>query len=473
MPNQLYLPDWTVKNTTIDEDGAYRIPASYDVEPEACLKCGVVGQLYRHGAKTIAYRDAPVHGRQTVIEVRRGRYRCRECGGTFMQPLPDMDDERRMTIRCREYIERQALLKPNTHVSEDVGVDEKIVRQIFAANADALLAAHDEVMRAPVRMGIDELKLAGQMRAIFVDLETSWPFELLPNHWKAPVTNFLYGLRDRERTEIVTMDMWKPYKEAVQAAMPQATIIVDKWHVQRMANDSMERARRVYQKAVSAEERKLLKKGKSIFLRRPFQLSPKELLDLDGWLKNTPELKGAYEIKEAFMDIWKARTAANAKERLDAWRASIPQHLRRLFRPVLISTRNWEPEIMNYFSHGPGGRRTNAATEARNRVVKMTNRLGAGYNFENIRTRALFGKRPGRVRKERLAAEQARRDLELRTCWSCKAVYEGKLLEAPHIRPRKRSKTPVNTGITLCPQCERFHTADWFGAEHHSTPKSE
>ena len=53
-----------------------------------------------------------------------------------MQPLPDMDDDRRMTVRCREYIEKQCLLKPNTHVAEDVGINEKVVRQIGQADAD-------------------------------------------------------------------------------------------------------------------------------------------------------------------------------------------------------------------------------------------------------------------------------------------------------------------------------------------------
>jgi transposase len=138
-----------------------RSPPTYDVAPEACLKCGVVGHFYKHGTKRITYVDAPVHGKQTFINVRRGRYRCRECGGTFMQPLPDMDDERRMTIRCRQYIEAQCLLKPNTHVAEDVGIDEKIVRQIGRAQAERLFEQHEVGIRAPRILGIDELGLGG------------------------------------------------------------------------------------------------------------------------------------------------------------------------------------------------------------------------------------------------------------------------------------------------------------------------
>lgn len=469
MANLLYLPHWTVTSVDVDEDGAYQIAATYDVVPEACTTCGSVG-LYKHGGKVIRFVDAPVHGRQTFINVKRPRYRCRDtaCLATFVQPLPDMDDDRRMTHRCREYIERQCLLKPNTHVAEDLGINEKVVRLIGKAQSTRLFAEHEEGMRAPRILGIDELFLADEMRAIFVDIETSWPIEILPNRWQGPVTNFLMNLRDRERVEVVTTDMWRPYKSAVQYALPNATLIVDKWHVMRMANDVLETARRRYQSLLTAKDRKTLKRRRYLFLKRPYQLSPMELLDLDGWLKNTPELRGAYEVKEQFMAIWQCRKMKAAYDALEAWRDSIPPDLKMLFRPVVTATKNWEPEILNYFDNG---RFTNAPTEARNRVIKMTNRLGAGYNFDNIRARALFGKRPARIKKEKAAAEKARRDA-MKQCASCKALFEP-VIEASHILLPKEKVFKHGEPIYLCQQCNRFNTARWFSDEHGSTLKSE
>lgn len=461
MANLLYLPNWTVTNVEVDGDGAYQIDATYDVVPRACLVCGVLDPPpYKHGASKVRFVDAPVHGRQTFINVRRPRYRCRDaaCLSTFVQPLPDMDDDRRMTHRCREYIERQCLLKPNTHVSEDVGVNEKVVRLIGSAQAERLFEQHERGMRAPRIMGIDELFLADEMRAIFVDIETSWPFEILPNRWQGPVTNFLMNLRDRDKVEVVTMDMWRPYKSAVHYAMPEAVVIVDKWHVMRMANDVMDVARRRYQGLLNAKDRKALKSRKAMFLKRPFQLSPKEQLDLDGWLKNTPELRGAYETKEAFMEIWQHRKIGKAKAALDLWRDTIPQHLRGLFRPIVTASTNWEPEILNYFDNG---RWTNAPTEARNRVIKMTNRLGAGYNFDNIRARALFGKRPARVKAEREAAAAAR--AKLVKCPECLGLFEAAIMQWID---REKSHR-------VCPLCNRFHTRTWFNHGSASTPKSE
>ena len=470
MSNLIYLPDWTVTEFEIDSEGAYRIPASYNVAPDHCEKCGAVGNLYKHGTKTTVYVDAPVHGRQTFIEVKRLRFRCRDCGGTFMQPLPDMDDSRRMTVRCRDCIAQQSLLKPNTHVAEDVGVNEKVIRQIGAEHHAVLIAQHNATIRAPRILGIDELKIGKEMRAIFTDIETSWPIELLPGRSSEAVVNFLGNLPGRKETEVVTIDMWKPYREAVAYTMPQAVIVVDKWHVQRLANDAMETARRRYQGLLKDKDRRELKRGKAIFLKAPYTLTDAELLNLDGWLKNVPELEGAYETKEAFKAIWKHRTSAAAKDALHAWRDSVPEHLVTLFQPAVTATKNWETEILNYFDHG---RFTNAPTEARNRVVKMTNRLSAGYSFDAIRARTLFGKRPGRVKAEKAAAEEARR-ASMVECASCKALFEPYLISIAHIVPLSHGGEPVSENqMRVCTTCHRLHTMQWFKAYGDYTHKSE
>jgi Arc/MetJ family transcription regulator len=43
---------------------------------------------------------------------------------------------------------------------------------------------------------------------------------------------------------LCAIDIRRPYREAVHAALPNATIVVDKYHVARMGNESLERVRR-------------------------------------------------------------------------------------------------------------------------------------------------------------------------------------------------------------------------------------
>src|SRR3546814_12967076 len=88
---------------------------------------------------------------------------------------------------------------------------------------------------------MDETKLAGSLRAIFIDLEDGWPIELLANHKDLTIKNFLMNLPGRDDVEVVTMDMCDRYRDIVKAVMPQAAVVVDRWHVVRTAGRSEER----------------------------------------------------------------------------------------------------------------------------------------------------------------------------------------------------------------------------------------
>lgn len=104
--NALWLKDWTV--LAMQKAGkAMSVEAEYDVLPESCPLCGVVGRLYKHGAKIVPYKEAPAFGQPVVVHVKVKRFRCRECSGTFMQPLPDMHPTRQITNRLAEHLIEQ------------------------------------------------------------------------------------------------------------------------------------------------------------------------------------------------------------------------------------------------------------------------------------------------------------------------------------------------------------------------------
>lgn len=68
-------------------------------------------------------------GRQLVINQDvHDQYRCQGCRKTFLEPVPHKDEKQQMTNRLIQYIERESLRRTFSGVAEDVGVDEKTVR---------------------------------------------------------------------------------------------------------------------------------------------------------------------------------------------------------------------------------------------------------------------------------------------------------------------------------------------------------
>lgn len=444
MSNFIYLPDWTVTRVErIDNrtNGrkSYVAAASYDKDSESCPKCGVVGELGKHGTKETAYVDAPVHGKPCIIRVERRRYRCRACEATSLQPLPDMDETRRMTRRCVEYIGEQALRRTFTQIAEDLGIDEKTVRLIAADRIAELDEAR--LIMAPKQLGIDEVTVQRSPRAIFTDLGKRQVIDLLETRTKAAVGRWLQRLPGRDRVEVVTIDMWRPYRDAVRAVLPKADVVVDHFHVVRMASQGLETIRKRAGGDLTTKNRRKLMRSRHLLLRRHHALKPMQRMDLDGWLKNVPALHDAYWAKERFYDLWSIPDKAAAKAEMDDWRRTLPEALQPAFRPLLTALGNWEPEILAYWDHPV----TNAFTEAANGVLKIINRTGRGYSFGVIRARILEMMGP-----------------ELFTCSECCGLYPVQL----------EVKTRHHDG-RLCANCHRIHTGAWFRRHADSTRKSE
>lgn len=74
------------------------------------------------------------------------------------------------------------------------------------------------------------------------------------------------------------------------AVIPQAQIVINKFHFVRMANDAMERARKSLRERLTLKARWGLMHDRFVLLKRERDLSDKERLLLSGWFKNCPEL---------------------------------------------------------------------------------------------------------------------------------------------------------------------------------------
>ena len=105
--------------------------------------------------------------------------------------------------------------------------------------------------------------------------------------------------------------------------------------------------------------------------------------------KQLRPLKTAYELKEEFFKIWDdSESHTEAKERLEAWRASTPEAQEVYWSDLVKASKNWESEILVYFRYGK--HITNATTESMNRSIRDLNRDGRGYPFESLRGKMLF-----------------------------------------------------------------------------------
>jgi transposase len=340
--------------------------------------------------------DLPIRLKRVGLQLNRRRYKCRKCDSTFWERLISLDEKRSMTRRLIVSIEEQSMSKTFVEVAENVGVDEKTVRNVFK---DLVAFKEREYQfETPKWLGIDEIYIVRKPRLVLTNVERKTIYDIKPNRNKETVIQRLTAIDDRHYIEYVTMDMWKPYRDAVNTVMPHAKVVVDKFHVVRMANQALDSVKKALKAEISTKERRTLIRERFILLKRKHDLNERELFLLETWLSNLPELKVAYELKEDFYFIWDTDNPDEGIKRYIEWRhRCMSSKSKDAYKDLVRAVDNWQVEIFNYFDK----RLTNAYTESINSIIRQVERMGRGYSFEALRAKILYNEKLHKNRKPR------------------------------------------------------------------------
>lgn len=378
----------------VEQDGCYHINARIREEIKVCNKC-YHSELSRNGTRVIVYRDTPIHGKQVGIYLTFQRYRCKSCTATLYQKSNSLNNNHLMTKRLVEYISEKACKITFTELANEVGVDEKTIRNVFANNIESQLEQLN--IETPKILGIDEVHLIGKPRCVITNIEQGTIVDMLKTRNKPVLMAYFTTLKDKENIRVVTMDMWRPYFDVISTIIPHAKIVIDKFHVIKMASEAMESVRKAIRKELTLKERIQLKNDRYLLLKRNYQLNSMEKLSMESWFVQHKLLGQAYELKENFYNIWNCTTKKEAEEAFRVWTKRIPIELVDYFVPIVTTVENWYKPIFNYFT----ARYTNATTEALNGLIKIMNRDGRGYSFDVLRAKMLLSNGMQKIHKTR------------------------------------------------------------------------
>tara|TARA_B100001123_G_C15304208_1_gene1022066 strand:- start:381 stop:1655 length:1275 start_codon:yes stop_codon:yes gene_type:complete len=355
------------------------------VETPNCPDCNI--PMHKHGTRKNKFSDTPMYAEPVRLEVLRPRFRCEACGKLAMPELQFLDDKRRATQRLVQVVRQQCLGTTFRALADQTGVAVNTVKNIAHDLIDELEST--VCYETPVIMGIDEVNLAGGYRCVITNLATNNVFEMLEHRTQDHLKPFFRELPDREKVEWVCTDMWRPFKRSFSQYLPNAKLVIDKFHVVKMASEALEEERKKYQAQLSRDQRIQVKKSiRWLTLKRPGSLSPSELTALQVVREEIPELAIAYDFKEAFFEIYDEPDKQNAQNAFEAWENSLPDQVLEPFKRLARTVHNHYEDIFAYWD-APFPI-TNAYTEGLNGLIKMSNRLGRGYSFDIIRAKTLY-----------------------------------------------------------------------------------
>lgn len=391
MKDILDLPGLTVVSESTDEANKVRRfvaeVTNQGSQVAQCPSCGK-GQLLRSGRRSTTYRDLPIRGYRVIIKANLQRYRCRQCAKTTIEEAPGMARNRFMTARCVDWIRRKSLRTSFSEVAEEIGCSRRTVLAIVCEYIRERSKDYSPSM--PQWLGIDEVALSGDRRyCIFFDAENRKLVDIVSDSNLRTITAWLTRFSEHQDLRGVCIDMCSRQRTAVERLFPEVEIIVNRYHLLKLADDALEHVRRAVEKKHPEGRRSLGWERNKALLRKPgHSLSVVERISLESWLAQHPELAGAYRLRKQFWEIFDEEGRSDAERALTHWERSIPAELRPAFKILIVAVKTWRKQIVAYFGHSKRIKYSSWPSSG----IRSARRLSRGCSFEILRGRLLFGK---------------------------------------------------------------------------------
>ncbi len=350
-------------------------------KPHTCPHCHALTDKV-HDYRTSVIKDLPFMGKHTFLHYRKRRYHCPSCQKHFYETFTLLPKHCRITTRLAFYSlhllsERQSVRS----VSRLLGIsDSSVFRRLRDVH-------FPKPQRLPSVLSIDEFKgNAGgeKFQAILTQPDKHCLFDILPSRTQVSLMQYFQGFSNKKEVRYIVMDMNKVYKKLAKDYFPQATIVIDKFHVVRYVTWALENVRKRVQKQLLADKRKYFKRSRKLLLTHQKKLTKEGLEALEVILLQSQDLAIAYHLKELFYGFMESATRKEATEKLKFFILAAQASQLKEFHACLTMLGNWSNYILNAFDCPY----TNGFTEGTNNAIKVIKRNAFGYrNFENFRNR--------------------------------------------------------------------------------------
>ncbi len=388
----------------VEVDGELHQLVETEATAVGCPGCGT--RALAKGRRRTKVRDLPCGGRPVVVVWAKRIWRCSDADcdvGSWSETSPLITSRASMTERARAEACRR--------VGQDNHSVAQVGRSLGVGWWSVMAAVRDygrPLVEDPGRigavggLGLDEtawLRANARRHTAFVtgfvDIVGGRLLDIVAGRSAAVVEGWLAARPESwlEGVHTVAIDPHRGYANGVAEHLAHATLVVDPFHVIRLANMAIDDVRRrVQQDELGHRGRK----GDPLYgIRRLLLRANEHLSDhardrmQAGLAVGDPldEVLDAWLAKEALRSMYSADTMAEAARRFDAFvreaRSSSVPELHRLAKTML----RWRIEVLAHHRSGA----SNGPTEAVNLLIKKVLRVAHGFrNLDNYRLRLLL-----------------------------------------------------------------------------------
>lgn len=391
----------------------YKIFEGYlSYKPDYCYKCGILfdEKFEKHGFITSDIIIPSVSGFKTKLRLHKQRYLCKHCNKAFT-----------LASNITEY---GCFISNNTKYSIAKDLTKKRSEKDIASDNNVSPNTVERVMDSyykldktfknylPKVLLFDEFKSVksadGAMSFHLCNGETGKTIDIVEDRKLLSLLKYFgrYSHNAIKNVKFIVIDMYSPYVSLIKKIFPNASIIIDKFHLIQLISRSLNKTRINIMKKDKKNYNKLKRYWKLL-------LKDKDELDFEHWKKFTcfsefmtqsdvvnyiintnKELKATYEVYQTLLKSIKNNDFNMFSICLENINENISSYMKTSIKTLEL----FKDKIKNTFNN----KYHNGFIEGNNNFIKVIKRIAFGFkSFIRFKTRILICKGLITINKKR------------------------------------------------------------------------
>ena len=353
-----------------------------EVEPRRrlprCAQCARRGPGYDR-LPTRRWRHLGMGRVRVELEYAPRRVSCRHCEGVHVEEVAWASHASNFTYEFEELVAYMAQVTDKTKVTRLMGISWSTVGSIVQRVVERKLPA--DLLEGLRRIGVDEFgyRKRHHYLTVVVDHDRQRVVWTGKGHDSATLKSFFDELGPERCAELecVIIDLSAAFIRAVEESAPQAQIVFDRFHVQRLASDALDEVRREQLRELrGTPEGHELFRSRFALLKNPWNLTGMERGKLSAVQRTNAPLYRAYLLKETLAKSLDYRQPARAERSITDWLTWAARSRLQPFVRAARTVRKHLDGILAYVRE----RLTNAFVEGMNNRIRMIAHRAFGFH---------------------------------------------------------------------------------------------
>jgi transposase len=306
------------------------------------------------------------------------RFKCKHCQFVFTEPRPVGISRKRYDEHFADETVKHLATSNFMETSKKYQVSAPVLINILRERKQT-----EQLPEGELILNVDEHSFSGRDLKITIgEINNKKILAVLVNDRQTTLRQYfkLMPGEAKSRVKEVCIDMKTSYLTVIEEMLPEAKVVLDRFHVVREMVRQVEELRKIMQTKGRIGDKRI---NRFLLARNREDLSLLEQRRLKVIFENNkkfPALQNAYFVKEKVREIYRARNKKEAERKFDMLISQLEQFEVGKIREMRDTLKRWKPYILNFFE----SRTTNAFIEGCHNKIKLIKRMSYGFrNFNN------------------------------------------------------------------------------------------